>query len=132
MAQKSSLTKEQAVALAQRAQRRNKKERESSRNIEVAIVRKVSLAAGASALAALQRMEVPNQIGPVPWKVPAWLLLLGLEAFIDNRYASAFFGGLGDATFSVYGYRAISNPASNAFLVAGEPEHTLVAGDELP
>lgn len=114
------MTKEQAVALAQRAQRRTRKDRESTRAIEIAILRKAALAAGTSALAALQRYEVPNQIGGVPWKVPAWLALLALEGLVDNRFISAIFGGLGDATFSVYGYRAISNKEANAFLVAGE------------
>lgn len=124
MATKSNMTKDQAVALARRAQRRSARERFESRQTQVAIVRKGSLAVGAGIIGGLKRAGVPNAIaGTVPWKLPAWLILLLGEAFIDNDWLAAVCGGFGDATLATFTDRAISLTSDTA------PWYT-VAGDE--
>lgn len=119
----TNLTKDQAVAIANRARRERQRNRQSSRNLEAAIVHKASVALSAAGIAALQRAGVSNQVWGVPWKVPAFLVFTALEAFLDNRIASAIFGGASDATLAIYEDRSIGGKYGtgwDALAVAGE------------
>lgn len=89
--------------------------------MEIACLRKASLALGAGIIGGMQRAGVSNAVGPVPWKLIAWPILLAAEAFVENDYISAIAGGLGDATLSTYADRAISTGgAYPTWNVAGE------------
>lgn len=114
-------------------QRRVRKARETSRQTELAVVRKAALLLGAGVIGGLQRAGVPNSLfadDPAlkpdgskgfPWKLIVWPILLGVEAFADNEFVVAVAGGLGDATLTTYADRAISTGgAYPTWNVAGE------------
>lgn len=118
----NSLTKDQAVQIANRAKRERARNRDAARNLEVAVVHKASVALSAAGIGALQRAGVSNQIWGFPWKWPAFLVTTALEAWVPNRIVSAIAGGASDALLAIYEDRSISNKAAgwNALMVAGD------------
>lgn len=116
------MTKDQAVRLAENARKRQARERRREQQNEIAITRKAAVALTAGAIGLLKRKNIPNQIPgtQVPWKIPAFVVLTALEFWTNSRLLAAFVGGASDATLASYADRTISNPASNAWLVAGD------------
>ncbi len=127
MAAASSMSKSQLEQYAANAKRRQQRERRSKEQNELAITRKAAVALTAGAIGLLKRKGITNQIPgtQVPWKIPAFVVLTGLEFWTGSKLMAAFFGGASDATLASYADRTISNPDARGWLVAGDDSNEL-------
>lgn len=95
----------------------NAKRRAEKRSMTDALVRKGAILSTAGVIGAMNRFDVPVEIGGFPWKVGvAGLAWIG-EA-LTGGVAQSVFGGIGDGTLAIYVERAISTKT----LIAGEDE----------
>ena len=99
----SSLSK-----LENRLHNLNRKHRETTAEIEHAVLHKAALSLTAATFGALARNDVPAEIKGVPWKLPLWLLAQTVEAVSGGPLATIA-GGVADAAMAVYTANAIAN-----------------------
>ena len=109
------MTRDQAVAIAQRARGRDKKNRIRQRELENALVRKAAVSLTAGAYGMLKRYAISDEVAGFPWKVPVWAGATFIEVISDSPLVAAFFAGISDATEAVY----ITNALGTKNWVAG-------------
>jgi hypothetical protein len=84
-----------------------RKHRQTTEQIETAVLHKASIALTAASFGALARNSISAEIKGVPWKLPLALIAQTIAA-VSSGAISTIAGGIADASMAVYTANAIA------------------------